>query len=238
MIYYGLMTVDIYQSKQRELWDKQHQTRGTFGPEGKELFKTPNKAAVILGNLLNRGNLVLEIGSANGRDARYLASVHGIQCVCLDFSRVALSQLAQGAKQQEVSNLLHPLQADIQGGSLPLSKEGPLFHGFYSRSSLHLSDRDMVVLAKNVCSRLHPGAIIVLEGKSQFDPKIQRSVEICPGLVIDPLENNHMRRVWTESFARSMCEICNLEILQLLQLVENTGENTQSNFMRLVAKRS
>ena len=63
-------------TQQQQLWDRQHAERGsTNGPEGNGLVDIPNKSGILFANMLQPGSVIAEVGTANGRDARYWASL-------------------------------------------------------------------------------------------------------------------------------------------------------------------
>ena len=219
---------------QASLWDEQHGMRGTSGPEGDHLLYVPNQTAVTFASHLPQRAVILEIGCANGRDARYWASL-GHRVFCADFSKVALEQLkAVGSRQKLMSNL-HPLHHDISSGDLPHSV-GCEVDGFYARSALHVDDGTMNVLAARITQTVRSGGSILIEGKNAQDPKINRSIDMGDGLAVDPKENYHLRRVWTCEFMMQLCGVYNWSILELEEHSESHN-GQDAHFVRLIAKR-
>src|SRR5690349_7648310 len=118
---------------QQNFWNAQHQKRGTVGLEGKDFISKPNNTAVEYAAYLPKNARILELGCANGRDARWLAEL-GHHIVAVDFAQVALDQMMQIAQQQKVSTNIFPLLHDFSSGNLP-SLPLESFDGFYARSS-------------------------------------------------------------------------------------------------------
>lgn len=223
------------QAAQVALWDEQHAQRGSIGLEAHELRDTPSDSAVCFEHALrNHPSHILEIGCAHGRDARYWAS-QGHLVTCADFSSVALGQLNTLAIAQGVRHLLVPTLHDISSGELPSIGDGPL-HGFFARSALHVGDEVMMQIAQRVNERLMPGGLVLIEGKGAGDHKIQRSIPIGGSLMVDTQEHGHLRRVWTEDFARTMCDTVGWHIEALDNRQEQYKENT-IDFLRFLARK-
>jgi SAM-dependent methyltransferase len=223
---------NIKASSQQALWDKQHEQRGgQNGPEGNQLLDVPNDAAVLLHELLPPQSVIAEIGSANGRDARFWAK-QGHHVHCLDFSQVALRQLKIHAQRQGLSDRLTSWLFDANTGKLPPAIK-PI-HGFYARSALHIDDATLMHLLKDVSSCLRPGGVVVIEGKNHIDPKITRSVRLDNGLFADPYEKGHIRRAWTSAYMSHLCQTFEWKPLRQEVISERWAETTV-NFLRLVA---
>lgn len=221
---------------QARLWDKQHSSRGNFGLEATQLRDVPNSSAIeFIGKFGHniRAN-ILEVGSANGRDARFWASL-GHNVICVDFSPVALNQLKEIAIRQNVDSRLYPVCYDINTGNLP-GAYGFIINGFYSRSSLHVNDEKMLSIAQKINNTVEHEGLILIEGKGEKDKKIQRSKLIGNHLVIDPDEGGHIRRVWTRESLVELCSEFNWTIESLEDREESlNGEST--NFVRLIARK-
>jgi SAM-dependent methyltransferase len=222
------------QTYQMELWNRQHFTRGgNFGREDWLKF-IPTQSAVIFNQLIPSRSRIIEVGSGNGRDARFWAS-QGHSVVCVDFSEVAIRQLSIIAQGQGIAERITPVLHDISTGLLPF-EVGQIFDGFYARSALHVSDNTMIDLAKAIDYQLKPGGKILVLGKSLYDIKIQRSKKIDGGLAIDCEENGHMRRIWSEDFIKYMCSLTNWELLS----VEHSSEiinREVSSYITMIAKK-
>jgi hypothetical protein len=219
---------------QRQLWDRQHARRGgDAGLEGERLVDTPNPSAVAMGNLVVANARIAEVGSANGRDARYWA-MRGHDVDCMDFSSVALEQLIGHAKRQGVADKINPLLFDANSGKLP--QEIEKIDGFYARSALHVDDDTLMSLLADVDDRLNPDGIVFIEGKSTSDPKIARSEHLGNGLAVDPEEDGHVRRIWTPELLEDICTSLGWKALQQNSIDENWA-GTDANFLRLVAKK-
>lgn len=195
---------------------------------------TPNAAAVTLAEYLSPCSRIIEIGSANGRDARYWASL-GHQVTAVDFSLTALRQLKEIALDQGVMGNIRPLVWDISVGHLPVTVACQV-DAFYARSALHVDDDSMMQIAGHIESVLTPNGIILIEGKGPGDKKIVRSEKYPNGLAIDHVEGGHVRRVWTSEFARMMCNRFNWQVVDLTDLHEE-WQGVPANFMRLIARK-
>jgi len=220
-------------TNQEALWDNQHALRGgQNGLEGDQLVDVPNEAAVMFNNLLAPESIIAEVGSANGRDARFWAR-HGHRVHCLDFSRVALSQLVEHADRQGVSDRINPLHFDANAGRLPKEVDESI-DGFYARSALHVDDDTLMAFLGEVDERLEPGGVVLIEGKSTQDTKIARSLDLGNGLAVDPEENGHLRRVWTPESLDRICDAFGWVALQQ-ETVDEQWVGTDASFLRLVA---
>ncbi len=216
---------------QENLWDAQHAHRGSdCGLEGGTLRDTPNWAGLALANRLPIPSTILEIGCANGRDARFLAAL-GHRIIAIDFSKVALSQLSTLAAQQQVLDRITPIKHDISDGTLPLLP-GLTIDCFYARSALHVDDQTMLRLATSIDQLLTTNALIIIEGKREEDPKIQSSEIISGNLALNLKEQGHLRRIWTAQFVIDMCRQLSWQI-ESLQSHNEAG----SSYLRLIARR-
>jgi hypothetical protein len=217
---------------QQLLWDSQHAERGgQSGLEGDLLVDTPNDSGVLLGQLVRPRAIIAEIGSANGRDARYWAQ-NGHRVRCLDFSRVALSQLVEHTERQGLRDFISPIHFDANDGKLP--EEVGAIDAFYARSALHVDDETLMSLLDDVDNHLQKDGVVLIEGKSTADRKIARSMDLGNGLAVDPEENGHVRRVWTPESLENICSAFGWTALQQ----ETVGEEwagTDATFLRLVA---
>src|ERR1019366_8710699 len=111
-------------------WDSQHAVRGYMGHEGTVMRDIPNMSAITFETYLPHNSIILEIGCANGRDARYWAR-RGHTVLGADFSRVALTQMTDLATEQGLGRKIFPIHHDITEGKLP---DNVSFNAFYARS--------------------------------------------------------------------------------------------------------
>jgi len=220
---------------QSKLWDEQHKVRGTKGPEGYNLQNVPNESAIRLNNILPLKSRILEVGSANGRDARYWAT-QGHEVYALDFSQVALKQLKELAIAQQVEQLIVPIVWNIAKGILPLNSLPKNVGAFYARSALHIGDGEMNLLAEQIDSILLPGGKILIEGKGAADRKIARSKKIGRGLALDEYENGHLRRVWDIDFVKKLCKKMGWSIINIGSNTEDWN-GTQANFLSFLIQK-
>lgn len=219
-------------TNQQTLWDNQHAVRGgQAGLEGDLMVDVPNGAAILLNGLLGPESTIAEVGSANGRDARYWAQ-NGHHVHAMDFSRVALGQLVEHAERQGVSHRISPFHFDANTGALP--EEVGEIDGFYARSALHVDDHTLMSLQGDVDKRMCPNGVVLIEGKSTNDAKIARSRDLGNGLAVDPEKNGHLRRIWTPESLQEICGAFGWTALS----EETVGEEwagTDATFLRLVA---
>lgn len=216
---------------QKKLWDAQHFQRGTEGEEGTGLLNVPNEAAVHLDARLARGSVIFEVGSANGRDARFWAR-KGHSVIATDFSKVALTQLEAIAKEQGVDKNIETVEYDLNCGRLPI--RAPRFiDAFYARSALHISDEAMHGLGREINRVAKRGAVIMVEGKTETDPKIRRSADLGNGLVVD--YDGHLRRSFTEEFMEEFAERAGWSIDDMRKFEETTA-GKGAEFLRMTAK--
>lgn len=228
-----IKTHEIIIPDQIKLWNEQHATRG-LKLESSSTYKfTPNTSAVEFESQLNPHSTILEIGSANGRDARFWASQYH-EVYALDFSNVALDQLKLFAMEQGIEEFVIPILWDIRCGNLPTHCLPEKVDGLYARSALHVDNTAMFSLAFNADSLLKPGAIIYIEGKGHNDKKIARSQSLGNGLFIDYKEKGHVRRAWTGKFARKLCDTIGWHIMDLQERYERWNGDS-ATFMRLKA---
>lgn len=220
---------------QQALWDAQHAKRGVEFECGTSLKFTPNDAAVVFAERLPCSARILEIGSANGRDARYWASL-GHSVIATDFSSTALEQLKAISCEQGVLDKITPVLWDVGGGGLPVEDSASI-DAFYARSALHVDDCTMLKLADHLNRILVPDGLILIEGKGPNDKKIQRSYHVGNGTAVDHEEGGHLRRIWTAEFTKDMCHKFRWNILELKE-VEEEWRGTSATFMRLIAQKS
>jgi len=218
-------------SDQKEMWDAQHYQRGNDGEEGRSLRDVPNEAAIHLDARLARNSVILEIGSANGRDARFWAK-KGHSVIATDFSKVALTQLEAIAKEQGVEHNIEAIEYDLNDGILPI-KSPRFIDAFYARSALHINDRSMFDLGREINRISKRGTLVMIEGKTETDPKIKRSVDLGDGLRMD--YDGHLRRSFTEDFMEDLARKTGwcIEDMRTFR-EEKAGKGAE--FLRMTAK--
>jgi len=99
---------------------------------------------------LPENGLVVEIGAANGRDARFFSREKNCGVIATDFSFNALKQLTEASYRDGTNGKVFPVVADAR--ALPLDQPESV-DAVYSRSALHLSDEEMDTFFKH-CLRL------------------------------------------------------------------------------------
>lgn len=219
---------------QRSLWEIQHATRGAVLECGSGLRYTPNDTALAFARRLTSRSRVLEVGSANGRDARHWAA-EGHQVIATDFSLTAMKQLRSIAQEQGVMQNIWPVVWDINVGHLPIEGASSI-DAFYARSALHVTDSTMTQVAASVNAALVPKGWILIEGKGPSDKKIARSYNNEDGTAVDADEGGHMRRIWTPQFTEQMCHQFGWDIVELTDQKEE-WQGVPASFMRLLARK-
>lgn len=219
---------------QKLFWDAQHQKRGTIGEEGNSHANVPNASARAFLTYLPNKARILELGCANGRDARWFAA-QGHQVVAVDFSPVALAQMMQIAKDQRVDKSIYPLEHDFSTGMLPIMPVNT-FDAFYSRSSLHACEDNLHCLMAQVTAMLKPGALILIEGKDEGDPKIRRSIPVRENLVVNWDDGGHVRRVWSAQYLSYLCSMFSWNPIRVTSGDDQI--NNEASFIRLIARKS
>jgi SAM-dependent methyltransferase len=217
----------------KKYWDQQHSQRNIFGLEGTILRDIPTPTGKYLISLIPPSSRILEIGSANGRDARYW-SQNGHRVDCIDFSKVALNNLEELAQKQGVIDNIAIHLFDISEGSLPLTlPKEILYNAFFARSSLStINDECLDVLLQSITKKLLPDGIIIIEGRSINDPKIKRSSIVSNNIVDD---KGHQRRVYTVDNMTILSKKNGWEIEEISEHIE-TGFETPLHLLRLVAR--
>jgi SAM-dependent methyltransferase len=222
---------------QQALWDKMHGRTDKAGSlVGRSVVTTPNDLAVLVADSLAPTQRVIEVGAANGRDARYWAKHRGALVLALDFSQVALAQLDQLSAQAGVDTLIETALYDASRDTLPA--ESSSADVFYARSSLHVDDARLESVLLDAHRVLRPGSLLAIEGKHPDDPKILRStpvLEDSPHLVSDPFDEDHVRRVWEPDFSRRLLESTGFQIVELEVISDQTEHADPSIFTRILA---
>lgn len=225
---------------QQQLWETMHAQRDPNGNlVGRSLVDKPNNMAIMLGEQLSTGSRVLEMGCANGRDARYLALSKGAIVRALDFSQAALDQLRELADDQGIGHLVTTELFDATTDTLTV--EPASLNAFYARSSLHVGDARLSYLLGVIHDGLAPDGLVAIEGKHSDDPKIARSEPLDPSephLVSDPYENGHVRRFWDIQFTANLMAECGFEVVELDVLQDQTEGAELSVFTRVLAVKS
>jgi cyclopropane fatty-acyl-phospholipid synthase-like methyltransferase len=228
-------------NSQRALWNEQHERRAH---EHDALAHKPNEFAKSCVAHIPQGGVVLEVGSGNGRDARYFAREKEIHVICAEISDVAVKQLTDAALRDNVSTLIHPLCYDARQLTTDLLKQSLLeiqisiINGVYARSALHLSDEELLQFLACVNPLMTRGALLMIEGKSENDPKLRRSIPVqgATNLYTDPFENGHVRRLWTQQSIEKIVSAINYELVGINQTKE-VWHNVETNFINFIARK-
>jgi cyclopropane fatty-acyl-phospholipid synthase-like methyltransferase len=215
---------------QQNYWDEQHRKREE---EHRQIENEPNEFAKNCLQYIKPGGKVLEIGIANGRDARYFARENQNKIVGVDISTEAIRQLIEAAvKDGTIDNIL-PVVADASKAPALLDDQ-EYYDAFYSRSALHLDDEEIAPFLEYVVSHLNEGGVIMIEGKPKDDHKIERSVEVDKNCYEDV--DGHIRRVWTEEDIKALCDSFGLDIVDMGRTTE-TIKDKETKFIHFVAKK-
>lgn len=217
-------------ASQKNLWDTQHQRRRL---EHKDIADKPNEFANECLKYIPNGAMVLELGSASGRDARFFAREKKCKVFALDFSLTALSHLQEDALADGSTDFVQPINADIN--HIPLLGNN-ILDAIYARSSLHISDSDLEGLLTKALDMLKTGGHLMIEGKIQQDPKIQNSESVANNLATDSF--GHLRRIWNEEYV--MEHIINKFHLKLIKLDSSHGQTTDrgGRYINFIAQKN
>ncbi|HEY4512141.1 MAG TPA: class I SAM-dependent methyltransferase [Candidatus Paceibacterota bacterium] len=213
---------------QRQLWENQHLLRES---ESRNLENMPNDFAKKCLHLVPDEGSLLEVGVANGRDARYFAREKRCRVTAIDFSKNALSQLYEASLRDNTTDLITSVQADMK--HIP---EFPVdsFDAFYARSAIHLSDEELEVFFNKILPSLRVGAYLMIEGKTTEDGKLARSTEIASNLCEDT--DGHIRRLWSEESIRDLVDKYKLHLQEITTTVEYwNGQETR--FINFIAQK-
>src|SRR5680860_16536 len=213
---------------QRDYWEIQHQKK-----EGghENIIEEPNIFTKECIHYIPENGKVLEIGSANGRDARYFAREKNIQTIAIDFSTEVMKQLIRTSKEDNTSDLVLPILADTN--HLPLNSSN-VFDAIYSRSALHLSDEELDIFLDQTTKMLKSKGYLMIEGKTKDDFKISRSEEISPNLFRD--NDGHLRRAWDEQTLDGFLKKNKLQLISSKKS-EETLKNNKTNFINFIIQK-
>ena len=185
---------------QQEYWDEQHKKREE---EHREIENEPNEFAKNCLKYIKHGGKVLEIGVANGRDARYFARENQNKVVGVDISTEAIRQLISVAVADGTIDRILPVVADAR--EVPeLLGDQEYYDAFYSRSALHLDDEEIVPFLKYIASHLNKDGVVMIEGKHKEDIKIEKSLVV--GKNCYEAVDGHIRRARSEDNIKSLCD--------------------------------
>ncbi len=215
---------------QKKYWESQHVNRKN---EFLDLEMEPNEFAVKCIKFLPENSTILEIGSGNGRDARFLSREKGIHVIANDISEEAIHQLKAAADRDGTSTKISSINCDVRDIFNEMSPIVKL-DAFYARSALHLSDSQLGEFMQKLNSFLKKDGYIFIQGKPKDDFKLQRSLEIDENYYKDI--DGHERRVWSEQGFLNLCNQFGYEPLE----IETTNEVWQGNetkFVSLIARK-
>ncbi len=213
---------------QKKLWEMQHESRKT---ESREIENIPNLFAKRCAELLPEDALIVEIGAANGRDARFFAREKNSKVVAADFSLNALKQLREASERDGTTEKVFPVVADAR--ELPLGNSQSV-DAIYSRSALHITDAELDHFFEECMRLLKDGGYIMIEGKTEEDTKMAKSKEIKPHLY----ENGggHLRRLWNEEIIYDLIERHGLSLIEINRTSEVWHE-IETKFINFIAQK-
>lgn len=214
---------------QQKLWDAQHHRRR---PEHRDVANVPNQFAKKCLGYIPEGGRVLDVGAASGRDSRFFVREKNCEVFALDFSVVALQHLQEDAVVDGSTDFITPLHTDIQ--SMPVL--GPeTLDAIYARSSLHISDPELVTFLEKALKMLKVDGYLMIEGKNLLDPKIQRSRIVADNLVLD--SDGHLRRIWEKEYImKQIIEKFNLRLIEL-NLSSGQKVDRDSRYVSFIAQK-
>ncbi len=216
---------------QKKYWNGQHKDREK---EHQNLESTPNEFAKKCLSYIKRGGKILEIGVANGRDARYFIRENNNIVVGVDISTEAIRQLLKVATANGTVDKILPIVADAQ--DVPkLLDDQEYYDAFYARSALHLDDDQIIPFLGYVVSHLNEDGVVLVQGKPKEDFKITRSVEVGKNCYEDV--DGHIRRMWSEEDIVALCHYLQLEIVEIGHTTEIVL-NKETKFIHFIARKS
>lgn len=213
---------------QRDLWEKQHEERAG---EHQELEDTPNNFATECAKFIPENASVLEIGAANGKDARYFAKEKGCKVTAIDFSEVSSDHLREASVKDNTSSKVYPVVADAK--DLPVKKK-EMFDIVYARSALHLNNEDLDKFLNHIKVTLKPGGYLMIEGKPKEDFKISRSREVEENMFED--NDGHLRRAWSEDGIRDIVNRVGFELISINRSTE-VWQGNETHFINFIARK-
>jgi hypothetical protein len=82
------------------------------------------------------------------------------------------------------------------------------------------------------------GALLKIEGKSENDPKLRRSIPVqgATNLYTDPYKNGHVRRLWTPQSIKDIVSAINYELVDINQTTE-VWHNVEASFINFIARK-
>lgn len=214
--------------KQKDIWNKQHIRRER---EHQDLEDAPNTSAISITGYIPEGGTVLEIGTGNGRDARYFIKEKNCKVIAVDFSENAINQMVEASKKDGTFDKLDTILSDTRDlKGLPQDS----LDMFYARSSLHLSDADLYLLFEKIIPALKIGGYIFIEGKTTKDLKIARSTLIDDNLLED--KDGHLRRSWNSDFIEDFCNKIGIKLIEISTKTE-FWRDKEASFINFLAKK-
>lgn len=211
---------------QGEMWEDAHKARdGEFC----QLSDHPTRFAEVCANYLSPESLILELGCANGRDARYFIEKKNSRVIGLDISSAALNQF-----QRHQADILENTFL-IQASAPNLPFNGHLkIDAFYARSAIYMDDDYLLEMLYRIKAILKNGGYVMIQGKTAESEDIQQSRPISKNLMQDP--KGHIRRLWTEEGIRKIFSQVGLVIIEIGQ-TEEYLQDRRIKFIHVIARK-
>jgi SAM-dependent methyltransferase len=186
---------------QKPMWDRKH-------AEGQHDFFSdePSELAEKALGQLGLDSYILEIGSGNGRDARFYAA-HGHRVIATDISEVAIEKCV-------ANNSFDTIDFKVFDAREPLPYKDNTFDMVTSILALHYYTDE---ITRNIFSRIHrvlvPGGLLVFSCKSRDEKRMTGAEEVEPSLFVD--KGGHVLHAFSKEYVRDILrdsfEIVSLE---------------------------
>lgn len=221
---------DIFKVDQKRYWDARHTSRELefIAQEG-----VPNDFAVNCARHMSDGSIILEVGAATGRDARYFIKTKDAKVIANDISAEALRQLKYAAERDGTTMSLIPIESDARDLFDYLNPEVK-FDVLYARSALHLSDTDLDKFFAQLGEHMDRGGRLMIQGKTMDDFKMNGSIDIGKNCYEDA--QGHIRRCWSEQSIRDLCHKHGYLIMDMRETIEKI-EGNDTKFIHFIAQK-
>lgn len=175
------------------------QNRAVGGTEPPSLF-----AQAMLGNYMERGNALVELGCGNGRDSLYFAE-NGINVTGIDVSEVAIGKL-----QQRNTNHCIFICDDFVNAEAIYQIQ---YDYCYSRFTLHaINEEQEAQILDKAYKMLKPDGYLFIEARSILDEKYGKGQEVEKNAYI---YDGHYRRFIDPAELKSKLEYIGFTIVEI-----------------------
>jgi len=161
----------------------------------------------------------------------FLRKKKNCKVVATDFSSNALQQLKEASERDSTTEKVFPVVADAR--ALPIG-EPKSIDAVYSRSALHLTDGELDQFFEECVLLLKDSGYIMIEGKTEDDPKVAASKEVSPHLY----ENGggHLRRLWNEAIIQDLIQKHKLTLIEMNKTSE-IWDQIETKFINFIAQK-